>query len=158
MRSSFLLRAGCLLLFFAGCRGQAPSVLKYGAPLSLSEETKISQVLREPENYLGTRVLVQGEIVDVCAKAGCWLEIAGDQPGQKIKIKVNDGEIVFPVTAKEKAARVEGEVYKIELSHEQALGYMAHVAEEQGAAFDSSSVAGPMVIYQIKGLGAEIEQ
>ncbi len=95
-------------------------------------------------------------MLEVCAKAGCWMEIASDQSEQKIKVKVNDGEIIFPMAATGKTAKVEGEVYKIELSLEQALGYQQHLAEEQGVPFDSSSVTGPMTIYQIKGLGAEI--
>ena len=144
------------LLLVAACQKQSPHPAKHGAPLSLPHETTVSRILSAPESFLGQKVLVRGEILDVCAKAGCWLEIAGGQPGQKIKVKVNDGEIVFPLSAKGKTARVEGEVYKIELSREQALGYWAHLAEETGAAFDSNSVTGPATIYQIKGLGAEI--
>ena len=75
---------------------------------------------------------------------------------QKIKIKVKDGDIVFPVEAKGKTAIVEGTVYKIDLTKEEALNYYEHVAEEQGVAFDPSTVTGPVTIYQIKGLGAEI--
>lgn len=145
-----------LLMGIVACSQQTPNAEKYGAALTLHETTKVSAILTEPESYLGKKVLVEGQILEVCAKAGCWMEIAGDQPEQRIKVKVNDGEIVFPMTAKGKTAKVEGEIYKIELDAEQARGYQEHLAEEQGVPFDSSSVSSPMTIYQIKGHGAEI--
>jgi len=146
-----------LILFGLGCT-KTPSFEgeKYGAAITLSQVTPISQILADPQSHLGQKVLVQGEVVDVCAKAGCWLEIAGDQPGQKIKVKVNDGEIVFPMSAKGKIAQAEGEVYKIKLTHDQAIGYFQHLAGEKGVPFDSTSVTGPTTIYQIKGLAAVI--
>ncbi|MDZ7273915.1 MAG: DUF4920 domain-containing protein [candidate division KSB1 bacterium] len=148
----------CLLIVFGLACTKTPSFEgeKYGATITLNQVTPVSQILADPQSHLGKKVLVQGEIVDVCAKAGCWLEIAGEQPGQKIKVKVNDGEIVFPTSARGKMAQVEGEVYEIKLTHEQAIGYFQHIAEEQGVPFDSSSVTGPTTIYQIKGLAAVI--
>lgn len=154
MRSKMIL--GLLLMLAVSCSQKKNDAEKYGAALSLNEPSKVSAILAAPEAYLGKKVLIEGQVLEVCAKAGCWMEIASDQAEQKIKVKVNDGEIVFPMTAKGKTAKVEGEVYKIELSAEQALGYQQHLAEEQGVPFDSTSVTGPMTIYQLKGLGAEI--
>ncbi|MFC2103629.1 DUF4920 domain-containing protein, partial [Bacteroidota bacterium] len=111
-----------------------------------------------PEEFLDKIVLVEGEVLDVCSKAGCWMELQSDVEGEKIKIKVKDGEIVFPVDAKGKNAFVQGKVYKIDLTQEEALGYYEHIAEEQGNEFDSTSVTGPITLYQIKGIGAEIEK
>lgn len=147
---------GLLLMFAVACSEKKIESDKYGTALSINEASKVSAILSEPESYLGKKVLIEGPVLEVCAKQGCWLEIASDQAEQKIKVKVNDGEIVFPMTAKGKIAKVEGEVYKIELSLEEAVGYQKHLAEEQGVAFDSTSVTGPMTIYQLKGLGAEI--
>jgi response regulator RpfG family c-di-GMP phosphodiesterase len=53
-------------------------------------------------------------------------------------------------------ALVEGKVYKIELTQEEAIEYFEHIAEESGKEFDPSTVTGPVTLYQIKGLGAEI--
>jgi len=87
---------------------------------------------------------------------GCWMELESDIEGEHIKVKVKDGDIVFPVEAKGQTALVEGTVYKIELTQEEAADYLEHAAEEQNEEFDPSTVTGPMTIYQIKGLGAEI--
>lgn len=130
---------------------------KYGKEISLTEKTSISKILKTPEEYVGKTVLVEGEILEVCASAGCWMELKSDTENQKVKIKVKDGDIVFPVEAKGKNAVVEGTVYKIELTKEEAIEYYEHVAAEQGSEFDATSVTGSMTLYQIKGIGAEIK-
>ncbi len=128
-----------------------------GKEISLTEKTNISKILEKPEEYLGKTVLVEGEVLDVCSKAGCWMELKSDAENQKVKIKVKDGDIVFPVEAKGKSALVEGVVYKIELTKEEAVGYYEHLADEQGTKFDAASVTGPLTLYQIKGVGAVIK-
>jgi hypothetical protein len=130
---------------------------KYGKEISLTEKTNISQILSQPEEYVGKTILVEGEVLDVCSMAGCWMELKSDAENQKVKIKVKDGDIVFPVEAKGKSALVEGTVYKIELTKEEAVEYYEHVAAEQGTEFDASTVTGPITLYQIRGIGAEIK-
>lgn len=129
---------------------------KVGSDITLTEKTKISEILADPESYLDKVVLVEGEVLDVCPKMGCWMELKSETEGEKIKVKVKDGEIVFPMEAKGQMALVEGKVYKIELTQEEAIEYFEHISEESGKEFDSTSVSGPMTLYQIKGLGAEI--
>lgn len=128
----------------------------FGKEISITEVTKISDILADPEAYVGKTVLIEGEVLDVCKMAGCWMELQSDNEGDKIKVKVKDGEIVFPVEAVGKNALVEGTVYVIDLTEEEAIEYMEHIAEEQEQEFDPSSVTGPMKIYQVKGIGAEI--
>lgn len=130
---------------------------KYGKEISLKEKTSISKILAQPEEYVGKTVLVEGEILEVCAMAGCWMDLKSDAENQKIKIKVKDGDIIFPVEAKGKDALVEGTVYKVELTKEEAVDYYEHVAAEQGTEFDEAAVTGPVTFYQIKGVGAEIK-
>jgi hypothetical protein len=132
--------------------------LKLGAGLTLNEKTKISDILADPDAYLDQTVLVEGEILDVCPMMGCWMELKSDDGEGMIKIKVKDGDIVFPVEAVGGYAIVEGTVYKIDLTQEEAIDYFEHIAEESGEDFDPSVITGPMTIYQIKGLGAEILQ
>ncbi len=132
--------------------------LKLGAGLTLNEKTKISDILTDPDSYLNQNVLVEGEILNVCPMMGCWMELKSDNGEGMIKIKVKDGDIVFPVEAVGGYALVEGTVYKIDLTQEEAVDYFEHLAEESGEDFDPSVITGPMTIYQIKGLGAEIIQ
>ena len=128
----------------------------FGAGITLKEKTPVSQILNDPASYEGKKVLVEGTVLDVCQHAGCWMEISGTNPGEKIKVKVKDGEIVFPVEAKGHNALVEGEVYAIEMDKDEAIEFYEHAAEDAGKEFDPSTVTGPVTIYQIKGLGAVI--
>ena len=152
-----------IALLFCACLFAQTDDGKYGSEITLEEKTNISDILNSPEDYLDKKVLVEGEVLDVCQKMGCWMELESDLPtgqagveGEHIKVKVKDGDIIFPVEAKGKTALVEGTVYKIELTQEEATEYLEHIAEEQNEEFDPSTVTGPMTIYQIKGLGAEI--
>jgi len=130
--------------------------IKLGGELTLTEKTKISNILTDPESYMDETVLVEGEILNVCPKMGCWMELKSDDGEGMIKVKVKDGDIIFPVEAIGETAVVEGTVYKIELSQEDAISYYEHIAEETGEDFDPETITGPITIYQIKGLGAEI--
>ena len=146
-----------LMLLSVGLTFAQAEVANYGAELTLTEKTSISAILEDPDAYVDKTVLVEGEVLEVCPMMGCWMEIKSDDGEGMIKVKVKDGEIVFPVEAKGKTALVEGKVYKIELTQEKAIQHFEHVAEEKGETFDPSTITGPMTIYQIKGLGAVIQ-
>ena len=128
---------------------------KLGNEITLKEKTEISEIISNPTEYLGEKVLIEGEVLAVCQMAGCWMEVSNEE-GQKIRVKVKDGDIVFPKDAVGKTALVEGEVYKLEFNEEEAKDYFKHMAEESNQEFDPSKVNGPLTIYQIKGMGAVI--
>jgi len=129
----------------------------YGKGITLKDQTLLSTIMESPERFEGKEVLLAGTIVEVCPKRGCWIDLSGDKEYEKIKVKVKDGEIVFPLSAKGSDALVEGIVEKLELSKKQAIRYQAHQAEEKGLEFDSTSVTGPFTIWRIRGFGAEIK-
>jgi hypothetical protein len=129
----------------------------YGKGITLTDTVMVSRILDTPETYEGKTILISGDVVDVCQKRGCWIEVASDRPYESITVKVNDGEIVFPLSARGGHAMVEGVVERIELSQEQAMKWKTHQAEEKGETFDPSTVTGPLTIWRIKGVGAEIK-
>jgi hypothetical protein len=130
----------------------------YGKKLTLSKVTKISEILAAPEQFIGQKVLVKGMVVEVCAKRGCWMYLASDKAFEKIQIKVLDGEIVFPMSARSKEALVEGVVEALKYSKEDAIAWLRHQAEEKGESFDPKNVTSGMTVYRIKALGAEIAE
>ncbi len=132
----------------------APKGTQYGQGVTGGAITPIATVLADAQKYVGKTVVVEGKVDEVCKMKGCWMDLSADQ--SKIRIKVNDDEIVFPQDAKGKTARAEGVVEAMELTKDDAVKYFAHLAEEQGTAFDSSTVTGPMTIYRVKGKGAVI--
>ncbi len=128
----------------------------YGKGVTLKETTAVSAILDNPDTYLGKMVRVEGMIIEVCAKRGCWMYVAGDRQGEKIQVKVTDGEIVFPMSASGRMGVVEGVVEELKLSRDEMIKYQQHLAEEKGQPFDPATVKDERMIRLI-GLGAEIE-
>ena len=130
----------------------------YGEELTLTDTTLVSAILANPTEYVGERVLVTGTVVEVCEMRGCWVELGSDKEFEKIRIKVEDGVIVFPMSARGHRAVVEGVVEEVALTLEEAIEQAKHHAEEHGLEFDPESVTGPTTYYQIRGIGAVIEE
>ena len=128
----------------------------FGQGVTLSEETAISSILDTPADYVGKKVKVSGLIIDVCSTRGCWIYLAGDRDFEKIRIKVTDGEIVFPMEARGKVATVEGVVESMVLTREEVIKRRKHQADEKGITFDPASVTSGETVLRIRGLGASI--
>ncbi|MEZ4363001.1 MAG: DUF4920 domain-containing protein [Kofleriaceae bacterium] len=126
----------------------------YGAGVKLAAATSIAEILGAPETFKGKTVRVEGMITDVCAQRGCWMELAGEAAGEKLRFKVDDGDMVFPVEAKGKYAVAEGVVAVNELTGDDARAYAEYQAKEAGKEFDPASVTDPMRIVRLDGVGA----
>jgi hypothetical protein len=131
---------------------------KFGSGAAFAEAIPMSTIMKNPESYVGKEVTVSGTIVDVCAKRGCWMQLTTDVKNEKFRVKVNDGEIVFPLEARGKKAAAKGEFKKITMSLEQTKNFMQHIAEENKKKFDPATVKEPMVVYQVQASGAVIEE
>jgi len=127
-----------------------------GAPLLLKTQTPIADLLAKPARFVGRSVQVKGNITDVCQKMGCWMMLSDAATGASIRVKVQDGEIVFPKDSVGKKAVAEGSFEQLKLTRAQAVERARHEAEEKGRKFDPASVKGPLTIYQIQGTGAVI--
>jgi hypothetical protein len=129
-----------------------------GAGAGVPETTSIAKILADPDAYVGKTVRIEGKVLDVCPMKGCWMELSEQGGGSSLRVKVDDGVIVFPVTAKGKLAVAEGVLEAIPMTRESYVGWMEHLAEERGQTFDAASVGdGPFRIVQLKGTGARID-
>lgn len=127
-----------------------------GAPLTLEYLTNVSDIMAQPDSFVGRRVLVEGVIAAVCQKQGCWMDIVSGQAGDTIQVKVDDGVIVFPKDAAGKQVLAEGTIEKLDLTQEQAIAAGKSKAEESGRTFDPASITGPVTSYRIRGTGVLI--
>lgn len=123
---------------------------KYGKDLTVTDKTEVTAIIEKPADFEGKKVLVEGTIVDVCEMRGCWIDIAAAEGYEKIRVKVEDGVIVFPMEAKGKTALVEGEVYAVTPAHA-CSGDCAEKKESEECDHETAKV------YQIKGEGAVIK-
>ncbi len=132
---------------------------KYGKEISLMVRNEIGSILNVPNQYLGKDVLVYGEITEVCPLRGCWIDIKDINTDSHIRIKVTDGQIVFPLSAKGKYVDVQGKFTKLNFTEEQAIKWKIHLAAEQGVKLNYEDVeitAEDLVEYRINGIGANI--
>jgi len=133
----------------------AAADLKLGKPLAAENPIALATLLSHGESYVGKTVQVKGKIAEVCQEMGCWLDLVNDA-GQKIRIKVNDGEIEFPKDSAGKTVVAEGTFNKIVLTREEAIAQAKEDAKDKGKKFDPASVKSGATYYQIQGTGAVI--
>lgn len=134
----------------------AAAPVTVGAEVTVAEATPIAEVLADPERHAGRTVRVEGEVRGVCTRMGCWMDIA-DEAGRTLRIKVEDGVLVFPADAVGRSAAAQGTVSVQPMTREEWVAWQRHVAEEGGAPFDESAVGeGPFRRVQIAGTGARI--
>lgn len=83
---------------------------KLGAGVSLKDATPIKALIEKPADYAGKTVRIDGVATAVCEEMGCWMAVAStdDPKGPTVRLKVEDGVIKFPVSAKGKAVSAEG--------------------------------------------------
>lgn len=127
--------------------------------ITLKEYTSIDALLDEPAKYEDKRVLVKGTAVDVCKKAGCWVQLKSDKNNTRaLFVKVTDGEIVFPVAVTGQEVVVEGIFQKLVKKSVDDLRAEAKAkAEAAGTAFDPATITEPQIGWRLRGLGAKWE-
>ena len=127
----------------------------YGAAVGDLEPTPIARILADPEKWRGREVVVKGEITGVCPMMGCWMELR--EGAARVRIKVEDGVIVFPADGEGRTALARGKVELLDMERDEYIEWRRHQAEELGETFDERSVGdGPYRVVQIAGAGAEI--
>lgn len=129
--------------------------LQFGDKVDKSTLVAISEVQAKPESFLGKTITVQAEVVSVCQKKGCWMQLSAGS-GQQLKIKVRDGDMEFPVSARGKQALATGQLVKIALDLESSREQLAAQAKVQGKSFDPATVTSPIVNWQLVPTAVEI--
>jgi Domain of unknown function (DUF4920) len=128
---------------------------KLGQPVGDGPMTPIAELMAKPEAFAGKIVKVRGEVHGVCEMMGCWMELKDH--GSEVRIKVEDGVLVFPKEAKGRWAVATGTVAIKEMTREEYVAWAKHLADEMGEEFDESSIKPPYRLVEIEGSGAEIE-
>lgn len=129
--------------------------VRLGKPLTLDKPVTLAALFAAPDAMTGKTVQVSGKVTEVCEMAGCWMSLT-DNEGHLLRIKVEDGVIVFPKDAVGKTATAEGKLEKSEQTREQVIAAAQHEAREQGRKFGASKIKSGKTVYQIAGTGAVI--
>ena len=123
---------------------------RLGAGVTLKDATPIQALIEKPGDYVGKTIRVDGVATAVCQSMGCWLAVGetDDKDAPTVRLKVEDGVIVFPVSAKGKKVSAEGMFEQIAATDEHGAEAASEHAKHDAKASKK---------YQIKATGAIIK-
>jgi len=64
------------------------------AGVTLAASTPIADILAKPDDFAGKNIRIEGVIVEICQSQGCYVRLQ-DPAGNKLNLKVVDGELDF---------------------------------------------------------------
>lgn len=131
-------------------QAQAPQT--FGAGVTLTESTSVARLLEAPAEYEGKTVRVEGTVKAVCAHMGCWMAFAATEPtdSRTLLVKVDDGVIVFPVSAKGRRAVAQGVFQRIGASDAEGREAAGEHAKQTASAGQAQTT------WQLKATGAVV--
>jgi Domain of unknown function (DUF4920) len=140
-----------LMLAVAAAAVQAGPGETFGKGVALREATPVQLIYDRPADFIGKTIRIDGVVSEVCEDMGCWMALADIVDHEMVvRLKVDDGAgIVFPISARGKAASAEGVFEKMAAGDAEAQ----EAAAEQGARAPGKSVEFGKT-YQIKATGA----
>lgn len=156
--------AATALFALLGAATPARAASQFGPATDTSNAVSVQQILATPAAYVGKSVTVRGIVSEVCQKKGCWMQFKTDATTPVFRLKVRDGEMVFPISARGKTAYATGLLSAKTMTLSETQAYLAHRAEEQGEAASglastpsAASTVQPLTIYQLVPESVTIE-
>ena len=131
------MRIPTALLIIAFVMAPSPIDQTLGTGVKLAEATPIAALYKNPEQFVGQTVRLDGVVTAVCQEMGCWMAVGDStESAQTVRFKVDhDGALTFPIAAKGKRASAEGVFQRIDAADKE--GHEA--AKEQLAAQPAAS-------------------
>lgn len=78
----------------------------YGTAITLTEAIQARELISSPETYADKLILVEGTVVDVCQKMGCWLVLSDGE--RQIRVTMKDHGFSVRKDGSGAFARIEG--------------------------------------------------
>ena len=131
----------------------------YGNMSKTQKVYGVDKLIDNKNDYMNSIVKVEGVIEEVCPMRGCWLRVVGESDYNKIRIKVKDGDIVFPLSSKGRKVVAEGQFSVLTLNKKQAKNWKKHLAAEKGIDIDTANILltdSDHFEYRLSTSGAEI--
>lgn len=100
-----------------------PAGADFGAGLTLTRPTALTEVVGDPERFAQQPILVRGRVSDVCQRKGCWLMLSdGDA---QVRVHFKDYGFFVPTDSTGDEVFVEGLVTVETLSENAARHYQS---------------------------------
>lgn len=118
-----------LVLLLLAASAFAGETITRGAAIARDAKTvPLAEVLSHPDAYTENAVVVEGVITTACERKGCWMQLAGSDAKQHVRVTFKDYAFFVPLDSKGMQARAEGVTVVKTLSKKEA----DHL-EEEGA-------------------------
>ncbi len=109
MKADSLFLTGIIILLFSCSSSNNADI--YGEGVALSETTSIESLLTDPMVNVGKEFRLEGTMVDVCQKKGCWMDLKdGDST---LTVRFKDYAFFMPKDGIGRKATVQG-IFTIE--------------------------------------------
>ena len=144
-----LVTIGLIGLMAVPTIGMAQLEEKLGAGVTLRESTSIADVVKSPESFVGKTIRIDGTATAICQHMGCWMAVSESSGPEAptVRLKVDDGVIVFPVKAKGKSVSAQGVFERVAATDAEGREAASEHAKHQAQA---------AATYQLKATGAVI--
>jgi hypothetical protein len=123
----------------------------YGDAVSPGTALTLDQLLDDPARYDGQNVIVEGEVVAVCQKKGCWMTFLRDH--DSIRVTFKDYGFFVPMDLAGTTVRVEGVFAVRDVPVDEARHYL----EDEGRHDEALKITEPRRTYEIVATGVVAE-
>jgi hypothetical protein len=97
-----------------------------GEKITIKKSTKLAELAKNPESYVGKTIRLEGKVKDVCQGQGCWVEIE-DSKGASFMARSLDHTVLLPKDCAGRKIVVQGVV-----TRQAAQGHEHAAAEGKG--------------------------
>lgn len=125
---------------------QAEAMMRFGQPVQMDKMVSLDSFFENPESFVGRTITVQSVVTDSCTRMNCWMRLETPNHSQSFRIKVVDGEMVFPISTRGQIALATGVIETVDLSESQQATWMETYQVDEA----------PAVMYQLRPVGVEI--
>ena len=129
-------------------------VLKRGDLVGNAKAVSLAKVLKNPNDYVGKTVVVEGVIVRSCKMEGCWMELAPAKDEKSVRVTFKKRAFFIPLDSAGMRAKAEGVFSVKTLSKEQ----VDHLITEDGAKFDNINKDGTATEISFEATGVELRK
>lgn len=113
-----------------------------GAPITITENTALSDVITNPSRFSGQTIRTEGTVSAVCQAAGCWMRLV-DSNNQQIHVRMHGHSFFIPRNATGRRVVVQATV----------LGGVANGHCEQ----EANGQTGQRARLELDALGVQLE-
>ncbi len=119
-----------LVALLSACRGPSsmPGGVQIGGEIHTQQSVRFSVVEAQPNQFVDQTLLLEGTVLAVCQKRGCWMQIADGGGTAMARWAKGCGSFAFPMDSVGKRVLVQGSFYRKTFSQEA----VEHMQREAG--------------------------